>query len=83
MQRKIFVFTYKTYEYLELSPVHTVSIAPIRINTESNDLRKIKCLRKSEAPVEEISVCDVSLKNWRSMTYTVSHAPMPMTSQIC
>ena len=56
MQRKIFVFTYKTYEYLELSPAYTVSIAPIIINTESNDLRKIHCLRKSEALVEEISV---------------------------
>ena len=41
-------------------------------NTESNDLRKIICLRKPEVSVEFHFV--MSLKNWWSMEYTVCHA---------
>ena len=46
---------------------------------ELNDLRIVNCLRKSEVSIERIPYA-MSLKNWRSMAYSVCHASVQMTS---
>ena len=47
-------------------------------NTESNDLREINSLRKSEVNVLKKFL--MSLKNWRSIAYTVCHSHLQRAS---
>ena len=64
---------------VELLPLKAYVYPLTFYNTEFNDLRKNICLRKSEVLLKEFQ-CVMSLKNWRSMAYTVCHAPIPLIS---